>query len=153
MAKSETNFVFLFCFFIKFHASQFSHSEHGKYFNVEIWQVTIVQGCTKYKMYTNCQKDTVLITKFLSHFLFNSKNFIHHCFFSNSDHFATLTLILDSGSNETKFERVDRVGNCDRVIMEYTITNYVIYCPMYKLYTPPSEYPCMGTKNWQMFSG
>ena len=114
----------------------------------QCWDMASYYGAQNTKMYTNCQKDTVLITKFLSHFLLNSKNFIHHCFFSNSDHFATLTLILDSGSNETKFERVDRVGNCDRVIMEYTINNYVIYRPMYKLYTPPSEFwiPLHGNK-------
>ena len=104
--------------------------------------------CTKYKNVHKLSKDTVLITKFFTIFCWIQKTSFIIAFFSNSDHFATLTLILDSGFNETKFERVDRVGNCDRVIMEYTINNYVIYRPMYKLYTPPSEFwiPLHGNK-------
>ena len=105
--------------------------------------------CTKYKNVHKLSKrhgfnHQVFITFFVEFKKLHSSLL----FFSNSDHFATLTLILDSGFNETKFERVDRVGNCDRVIMEYTINNYVIYRPMYKLYTPPSEFwiPLHGNK-------
>lgn len=62
---------------------------YGKYFNVEIWQVSAGRAGL-HKINTNCQKDTVLITNFLSlqdFFLCDDKAIkkplliIHHWFF------------------------------------------------------------------------